>query len=549
METMNQRALRALTATIVAGSIGAFTGYLLGRVATVALSEHRLEQSATEAAKQADRSLAESQAVLAAMRASPYTLCDDQELTYFRALLFESRHLKDVGRAAGGNISCSAALGRLTRPRTMPKADFQFQDGTQVFKNPPLYQEDESSPIALQQEDSYVVLRPDIPLSSVSSGIHFAEIAVDAPSQKTGLLRGGPVNADLSLLAADGLTRVKDALYATRCSTRGLSCVIAFVSVPELMHSERLPMVIYCGFGGLTGSLLGLLISIFHRRSKGIEQQLRRAVQTEALKLMYQPIVDLETRKILGAEALARWTDEDGFEVGPDVFVRIAELRGMLPELTSLVLRHVLREMGPTMRSYPGFRININITSTDLSDPRFLQMLEQSLLEAGVSARSVGIEISEAGTARQQLATDAIFQLRRRGHRVYIDNFGTGYSNFSYLQDLAIDAIKIDRSLTRAIGTGAVSEANLPQILGMAKALDLEVIVEGIENRKQANFLLASDNHVHAQGWLFGYPLSATEFAKLLADDKVEEVDSSDKPNLPAPVPFKVPTIPAPESK
>lgn len=536
---MNHRALKALTATLVAGSIGAFSCYMLGRVATVSVAGRQLERSATEAAKQTDRGVAESQTVLAAMRASPYALCDDQELTYFRALLFESHHLKDVGRTSGGNIACSAALGRLARPRALSKPDFQLQDGTRIYKNPPLYQDDDSNPVALQQEDSYVVLRSNAALSPVSNVTHFAETVVDAPSQQTGLLGGSPLNADLSLLAPDGVTRLGETLYAAHCSTRGLSCVIAFVSIPEILASAHLPLAIYCGFGGLAGALLGLLISIFHRRSKGIEEQLRRAVRTDALKLMYQPIVDLETRRILGAEALARWTDEDGFEVGPDVFVRIAELRGMLPEFTSLVLRLALREMGAALRKYPGFRLNLNVTSTDLSDPRFLQMLEQSLLEAGVSARSIGIEISEAGTARQQLATDAIFQLRRRGHRVYIDNFGTGYSNAAYLQDLAVDAIKIDRSLTKAIGTGAVTEGNLPKILDMAKALDLEVVVEGIENREQASYLIAADHQIHAQGWLFGYPFSAEEFERLLAEDHLKDEPATAHATA---IPFKAPT-------
>ena len=168
-------------------------------------------------------------------------------------------------------------------------------------------------------------------------------------------------------------------------------------------------------------------------------------------------------------------------------------------------------------------------------------MLEQSLLEFGVSTRSIGIEITETGTARQQLAMDAIFQLRRRGHRVYIDNFGTGYSSFAYLQDLAIDAIKIDRAFTRAIGTGAVTEADLPRILAMAEALDLEVIVEGIENREQASYFISRNKQIHAQGWLFGYPYPAAEFEKLLAEEHAKS--SPPPPAAPLAAPFKTTSV------
>jgi sensor c-di-GMP phosphodiesterase-like protein len=540
MQTMKHRALLALIATLVAGVIGALTAYFLGRVATVSLAERRLTLDVAEAAKQADRSMAESQDVAAAMHASPYLPCSDEEITYFRALLFESRHLKDLGRIGGGNIVCSAALGRMARPRSVPRPDFIFQDGTRVYKSLPLYQDSEANLVVLQQEDSFVALRPNPVLASGSLPTHFAETVVDAPSQKVGLLRGDPLGADAELLNGDGEVRVRDMLYATRCSTRGLGCVTAFVAIPEVLSAEHLPMAIYCGFGGFSGALLGLLISIFYRRSKGLEQQLRRAVESDSLQLMYQPIVDLHTRNIIGAEALARWTDEDGFSIDPDVFVRVAEERGLMADFTRFVLRRALLEMGPALRHFPGFRLNLNLTSTDLSDPRFQQMLEQSLLEFGVSTRSIGIEITETGTARQQLAMDAIFQLRRRGHRVYIDNFGTGYSSFAYLQDLAVDAIKIDRSFIRAIGTGAVTESNLPLILAMAEALNLEVIVEGIENREQANYFISRDKRIHAQGWLFGYPYPAAEFEKLLAEEHAK--NSPPKPEVPLAVPIN--TVP-----
>jgi len=537
MQTMKHRALVALTATLVAGGTGALTAYLLGRVATVSLAERRLTLDVTEAAKQADRALAESQDVVAAMHASPYPPCSTEEIAYFRALLFESRHLKDVGRVSAGNIVCSAALGPIARPRSLPHPDFVFQDGTKVYKSLPLYPDGEVNLVVLQQEESFVVLRPNPVLASGSEPTHFAETVVDAPSQRVGLLRGDPPGADADLLTSDGEIQVRDTLYATRCSTRGLGCVTAFVAIPEVLSSEHLPMAIYCGFGGFSGALLGLLITIFHRRSKGLAQQLRRAVENDDLQLMYQPIVDLDTRRIIGAEALARWTDEDGLAVGPDVFVRVAEERGLMAEFTRFVLRRALKEMGSALRRFPGFRLNLNVTSTDLSDPRFQQMLEQSLLEFGVSTRSIGIEITETGTARQQLAMDAIFQLRRRGHRVYIDNFGTGYSSFAYLQDLAVDAIKIDRSFTRAIGTGAVTETNLPRILAIAEALELEVIVEGIENREQASYFISLDKHIHAQGWLFGYPYPVAEFEKLLAEEQAKSVPPS--PDPPPALPFK----------
>ena len=234
----------------------------------------------------------------------------------------------------------------------------------------------------------------------------------------------------------------------------------------------------------------------------------------------YQPIIDLATRRIAGAEALVRWTDEEGFAVGPDIFIKIAEKHGFVGEITRLVVRHVLRDFAETLRANPEFHLSVNVAAADLSDPKFLPMLDESLHRASVPAESVAIEITESSTALYKVAVETIHQLRRRGHSIHIDDFGTGYSSLSYLHDLSVDAIKIDRSFTQSIGTEAVTVAILPQILAMAQALNLLVIVEGIETEQQAEYFAIHSQPVLAQGWLFGRPVPSEQFHRLLAEDR-----------------------------
>ena len=526
--TLKTRILITLTATVVAGICGSFSGYLLGRITILKLTESRLDQDVTRVSKEADRYLAESRAVLVAMNASPYQACGDQELVYFRALLFESKRLKDVGRIQSGNIDCSAALGHLTQTRTMPKADFLLQDGTTIYKNLPLYQDDDETVITLQLEDSYVVFRPENLVQLGPGLLHFTENVQDVPTRRTGLLRGDSLQVPSSILTSDGDTRLDNMLYATRCSTRGQSCVTGYLSISEALREERVQLGIYMFVGGLTCAFLGFFVSVIYRRSRGMEQQLRRALRGDKLRVVYQPVVDLTTRRIVGAEALVRWTDEDDFAISPEVFVKIAEERGFIGEITKFILRRTLREFGPTLRNSSSFRLNINVTATDLADRMFLPLLARSLEEAEVPTQRLGIEITESGTARQQVAMDTILQLRRRGHRVYIDDFGTGYSSLAYLHDLAIDAIKIDRAFTKSIGTEAVTMAVLPQILAMAESLNLQVVVEGIETTEQARYFTGDDKHYLAQGWLFGHPLSASDFQALLVED-AKNLDASSK--------------------
>jgi sensor c-di-GMP phosphodiesterase-like protein len=249
-----------------------------------------------------------------------------------------------------------------------------------------------------------------------------------------------------------------------------------------------------------------------------MEQQLRRAIAADRLRVVYQPIVQLDTGQIMGAEALVRWNDEENIPVSPELFIRLAEDRGFVGEITLLVVGHIVSECGALFRSRPGFRVNLNIAAADLSDAKFLPRLEQALASAGVRAASLGIEITESHTARLQVAKDAILELRSRGHLVYIDDFGTGYSSLAYLQDLSVDGIKIDMAFTQAIGTESVTVSILPQILAMARALKLDVIVEGVETTEQAAYFAGSQQTTLAQGWLFGKPAPAGELERLLAE-------------------------------
>jgi sensor c-di-GMP phosphodiesterase-like protein len=260
------------------------------------------------------------------------------------------------------------------------------------------------------------------------------------------------------------------------------------------------------------------MLSLIYQRNHSIYQQLHRAIRRNELKVHYQPIVDIENGRIVGAEALARWTDDHDQVIAPDIFVGIAEARGFIGELTRLVVRRALADFGETLRNRPDFRLNVNVTAADLNDDSFLPMLQAALDQAQVLPQSLAIEITESATARKQKAVETINALSRRGHSVHVDDFGTGYSSLAYLSELSVDTIKIDRAFTQAIGTGSVTVCILPQILQMADVLNLQVIVEGVETSEQAGYFAAGGRSVLAQGWLFGYPVSTDEFHRNLAE-------------------------------
>jgi sensor c-di-GMP phosphodiesterase-like protein len=530
MPALRQRTWIAISAITLGTAGGALAGYLLGRLITLKQAEARLEQFAERVIDEGQASTDESRQVLRAMNASPYPMCSDAEIEYFRKLIFRSQYLKAGGRMRSGAIECSTNIGRTTQPQARYTPDIRQRDGTLMYRNLAPFEVDNETVIAIQFGDSFIVYSPFNMKPLMSKATPFTVTDLDAPTRQAGRLIGDPLNGAGAFLISNGQFREGDTLYGTRCSPDGMVCAAAHLRVGQAMESNRIEVMGFVALGSLTGILLGFVCAMIYRRRLGFENQLLRAIRKDALRIVYQPIVDLKSGRLVEAEALVRWTNDENVQVSPDDFVKVAEARGFVGQITKLVVRHVLRDFGKKLRERSDFRINVNIAAADLADPAFLPMLENALAEAGVQPSAIGIEITESYTARQEIAKETILRLRQRGHFVHIDDFGTGYSSLAYLHDLSVDAVKIDKAFTKAIGTDAVTVTILPQILTMAETLGLRVIVEGIETPQQARYFASARQDIYAQGWLFGRPVPAEVFQRsmeekdALADESIEAV-------------------------
>ena len=523
--SVKQRVLLAVAATIVAAACGLLAGYWIGRAITLRLTASRLSYEATRAIGDSAAFSRDAHAVLDAMNALPVPLCSDKDMASLLELVYHSHYLKEAGRMRDGKIVCSTTLGRPLSGIEQPRPDYIGADGVKVYINPPRFRLDDIAVTSLQAGDSYVVFNPYIYSLRESTTVHFTGAAISTAQSQFAQPANNDSNHTRSIPARDGDFRIGDTLYSTRCSPHDDFCMTASLSETEALQANRQEVKIFVVLGGTAGGFFGFLIALLYRRNRSMEQQLRRAIRKDTLQVEYQQIVSLSSGRIVGAEALARWTDEDGFAVGPDIFIKIAEELGFVSAITKLVVRHVLRDFAATLRSHPDFRLSINVAATDLADPGFLPMLERALKQAEVPAESLIIEITESSTVRHEMAIAAILRLHERGHSVHIDDFGTGYSSLSCLHALSVDAIKIDRSFTRTIGTEAITVAILPQILAMAEALKLQVIVEGVETSQQAEYFATMAQPILGQGWLFGRAVVPEEFHRLLAADEKKARD------------------------
>ncbi len=526
--TFKQRVLVTI-AVLLAGAIcGMVVSSLITTALALKLAQYRLRQDATQliAAHTAFRD--EAYTLLTAMNASPYPFCSDAEIAWFRKLVFNAEYYRDAGRIRDGKIVCSAALGRDNLPQTRHFPAVSLADGMGLLNHFSPYDPGEQRVSACQIGDSYVDLDPGaskrLDLITRNRSLTVIDAVTHKPTHP-----GRPLPAAERVPTAsewDG--RVGQILYATRCDSRNLTCMTAYVTIPEALSAHRSILIFCVALGGLIGALFGCGWAFFNLREKSLELQLRHAILKDHLRVVYQPIVDVVSGRIVGAEALARWSDENGSPALPEVFIRLAEERGFVGAITKGVLRRALRDFAPLLAAHPDFRLSVNVAAADLSDPLFLPLLEQSLAREAVLARSLTIEITENSTARHEVAMETIRKLRQRGHAVHIDDFGTGYSSLAYLRDLAIDAIKIDRSFTQSIGTQAVTLGILPQILAMAQALNLSVIAEGVETRAQADYFAAAQQPILAQGWLFGPPVTIELFLLRMAKAQTNASPSSD---------------------
>ena len=501
---------------ISVAACGVVVGCLLGCAVAYVEANSSLEHSAEATTARENAALAEAHSVLQAMQGSRSGFCSETDITNFRLLVFRSEHVKDAGRIRNGRIECSATSGHAVRANGalgIPvKPEFSLQDGTLAYRNLGPIQTPGLNRAALRLGSAYVVFGvepPPVP-NPIPTRLAFALQAPDSPQTQS--QAAVPENGDPPYTTTDGSGQIGNLLYATRCSDPAFGCVTATATLSDAVRGESGVLSFFTLAGGIAGLLWGMGFPFQFGRNHDMGRQLRRDLERDKLDVRYQPIVSLETRQIVGAEALARWTDDQGRPVDPEIFVKVAEDQGFIGLITKAVLKRVLRDFASTLQSRPDFRISINVGAPDLVEPKFLPMLEGALEKARVRPESLVVEITERSAANGEAAKETIRLLRRLGHSIHIDDFGSGFSNLDKLLYLYADTIKIDKAFTKTIDTESVAAVILPHIMTIAKSLNLEVIVEGVEITRQADYFLPGKQKIYGQGWLFGHPMTAEEF-------------------------------------
>lgn len=253
-------------------------------------------------------------------------------------------------------------------------------------------------------------------------------------------------------------------------------------------------------------------------RRMSLEGRLRKAVETHAFKVYYQPRVNAVSGRVESAEALVRWVEDDGTIISPADFIPLAEENGQILSIGDLVLDMALADLKRWLRLSPDFCMSVNISARQFKVPDMDARIESAVRNAGVPFQNLELEITESlAMTDVNRSTAVMTALNKLGIAFSLDDFGTGYSSLYYLQKLPIQWLKIDQSFVRGIQPAdRASNSIVSAIIEMAKNLSLGTIAEGCETAEQLKFLKAKGCD-QIQGYYFSKPVPADDFEPLLA--------------------------------
>lgn len=252
-----------------------------------------------------------------------------------------------------------------------------------------------------------------------------------------------------------------------------------------------------------------------------IENDLRRAIEREEFRVLYQPIISLETGEICEFEALIRWYHPEHGLVEPMEFIRVAEETGLIIPIGNWIIKEASRQTADWQRRFPNskpFIISINLSSKQLMHPPLATQIKEVLAETELDPRTLRLEVTESVVMENaEIALNVLNELSKIGVSLSTDDFGTGYSSLSYLHRFPFDSLKIDRTFISRIDSDKKSGEIVRTILMLAQNLNLEAIAEGIETEEQLRQLQFLGCRF-GQGYLFSRPIPAPEIEQILLE-------------------------------
>jgi EAL domain-containing protein (putative c-di-GMP-specific phosphodiesterase class I) len=265
-----------------------------------------------------------------------------------------------------------------------------------------------------------------------------------------------------------------------------------------------------------------------YSRHMSLENDIRRALQNQQFRIVYQPQVNIETNEIFAMEALIRWDHPKRGLISPCEFISLAEETGLIQPIGEWVLRNTCKDLRRWRAAgLTTVRIAVNLSASQLEDDNIVETIIAILDENEIPPSKLEIEITENILMKDiENGINKLNRLSRHGIKIAIDDFGTGYSSLNYLKKLPIDTIKIDRSFIHDMESNEEDSSIIRAIIAMAKGLNLNIISEGVETREQLE-RLREWRCKNMQGFLFSRPINEEDAMDCLKNAKLQRYFAS----------------------
>jgi sensor c-di-GMP phosphodiesterase-like protein len=491
---------------------------------SIAYEEGRVLSYARDSLRRADET---GQAMLDAqiqLSKSGYPPCSPQEIDMMRRIDLTSAYLQAVGRIAGNNLICTSLGTKEPIPVGPPSLISAAGSEDRLNVRLPLTN---NQPVAIVSKHGIaLIISPDLLLDTATEGPDVS-LSMFIPSSKLNnrvvASRGQILPEWYRDIPRGSTATFVEAGHVVSVARSASSDVAVVAAAPQtyVIREVRHFTVIFVPIGILCGLALAWTVVYVSRAQLSLPSVLRGAARRREFFVEYQPVVELDSRRWIGAEALVRWK-RAGQVVGPNQFIPAAEQSGMIPLITRCVAEIVAADLPHMLEIDPDFCMSINLSAVDLRSDETRDLLVRTVLDADANARNLQVEVTELGFLEGEENRGLIQSIRALGIHVAIDDFGTGYSSLSRLETLGPDSLKIDKSFVDAIGKDGVTSHVVQHIIEMGHALQLTLVAEGVETEAQAEFLRARAVR-YAQGWLFGKPMPLKDLCGALATQQAHE--------------------------
>jgi len=434
--------------------------------------------------------------------------CSPQDLRLLREIDLASSYFKAAARIANNTLLCTSQGG--INPIFLGKPDLVTEQGVSEYFNRRISPQAGQTLTVFASGGFAMIADPNLAVDVSTEGSD-VELAVFVPSaedhDRMAAVGQNFPSSWFEPVAQGSPSTILDGGYlVTRVrSPKWDLAVVAATPQNYIFQRIRHFALYFIPIGILCGALLAWAVSYLTRIRSSFPTMLRRAVRDKSFYVEYQPVVELESRRIIGAEALVRWSSRFA-DIRPDYFIPLAEDCGLIHLITQQVMEIVTNDLPRLLKLEPNFKVAINMSASDLRDFETIEALGDLLRNSGAETKNVEVEATERAFLQGPETAELLDELRRRGFTVAIDDFGTGYSSLSCLQTLALDTLKIDRAFVETINTDGATSQVVLHIIEMAHSLHLEMVAEGVENEPQARFLVKHGVR-YAQGWHFGRPM------------------------------------------